>query len=93
MYGIFNIFHHQCDFIVTNLFINPKFDIIQSPRITCVIFWHPRSAPISIANWIIKNKGTSTQRSSFCAQLYSTEGSSGSLDIVLNHHKMGCSAC
>ncbi len=46
-----------------------------------------------IANWIVKNKSTSTQHSSFCAQLYSTEGSSGSLEIVLNHHKMGCSAC
>ncbi len=28
-----------------------------------------------------------------CAQLYSTEGSSRSLDIVFNHHKMGWCAC
>ncbi len=75
MYGIFNIYKLLLSvwFIVTNPFTNPGFDIIQSPRIAFVIFWHPRSAPISIANWILKNKGTSTQRLSFCAQLYSTK--------------------
>ncbi len=40
-----------------------------------------------IANWFVKNKDTLTQCLSFCAQLYSTEGSSGRLDLVLNPAK------
>ncbi len=75
MYGIFNIYmllSSVC--IVTNPMIIPGFDIIQpskSPRYRVWSFDILDPRPISISNWIVKNKGTSTQRSSLCAQLYS----------------------
>jgi hypothetical protein len=80
------------DCIETNPLCVIGFDIIQSSN-----------QPITKNNGVILTSRSARYQTglsrikaphshSLCP-IYSREGSSGSLDIVLNHHKMGWSAC
>ncbi len=81
------MFRQDC--VVTNPFCVIGFDIIQSPRIA-VRSLTSRSALFSLQTGLSRIKAPHLR---LLCPIYSREDSLGSLDIVLNLHKMCWCAC
>jgi hypothetical protein len=81
-------FHYHLWFYCNKSFTIPGFDIIQhSSELRVWSFDILDLRLFLIAHWIVRNKGTSTQCSSFCAQFILQKAVRGSLDIVLKPTK------